>query len=113
MRIALSFVESLNSFILNEPECEGLPKGNNISVKTRCQGSQGVAPTGLVIEVPGQDEYIAKLIESSATDRETNALLTATLERLETQIAELTERLGKYEGQSEAPRTAGRPRKDR
>lgn len=92
MRIALSFVEPLNSFILNEPECEGLPKGNNISVKTRCQGSQGVAPTGLVVEVPGQDEYIA---------------------RLETQIAELTERLGKYEGQSEAPRAAGRPRKDR
>lgn len=55
MKIVLQFVEPLNSFILNEPECEGLPKGANVMVKTRCQGT-GIAPTSVILEVPGSKE---------------------------------------------------------
>lgn len=111
MKIALTYIQPLNSFILEEPACEGIPKGS-VRVRSFCT-VPGSGPTGIQIELPDQNEHIAKLIESSTTDRETNALLTETLERLEIQIAELTEKLGKYEGQAEAPRAAGRSRKDK
>jgi hypothetical protein len=58
MKIILTFVPPLNSFILNEAECEGLPEGAQVTVKTRCQGA-GIAPTGIIIAIPGRGDLDA------------------------------------------------------
>jgi len=67
MKIILTYIPPLNSFILNETECEGLPEGAQVTVKTRCQGA-GIAPTGIIIDVPGSktpDELAALLDEAN------------------------------------------------
>jgi hypothetical protein len=98
MKIILTYIPPLNSFILNETECEGLPEGAQVTVKTRCQGT-GIAPTGIIIDVPGSkslDEMAALLDEANlkiaAFEEQIGELEAASVE-LEAEIEELNKKL--------------------
>jgi hypothetical protein len=98
MKIILTFVPPLNSFILNEAECEGLPEGAQVTVKTRCQGA-GIAPTGIIIDIPGRgdlDAMAALLDEANLkieTYKEQIGEFTASSVELEAEIEELKKKL--------------------